>query len=142
LDFRRRARDDRGVTLIETMIAALIMVVGLLGLAQVLGTALQLHVLTRNVEEASRLASVKFEQLAKLNFATDAPVQISAASPDPLTTNVANYFDNPSTGFTRRWRVQTGPTANTRLVTVSMVPLGADQRMAKAVVLTSIIRQW
>ena len=124
------------------MIAALIMIVGLLGLAQVLGSALQLHVLTRNAEEASRLASVKFEQLTKLNFATDAAVQISAASPNPLTTNVANYFDNPSTGFTRRWRVEAGPTTTTRLVTVSMMPLSTDLRMTKTVVLTSIIRQW
>jgi hypothetical protein len=140
--FRERARDDRDTTLVETMIATLIMVIGLMALAQMLATALQLHTLTRNTEEASRLATVKFEHLAKLNFGTDAAVQITPASPDPLTTNIANHFDSPSPGFTRRWRVTAGPTADTRLVTVQMAPTSGNLRVIRPVVLTSIIRQW
>lgn len=130
------------MSLTETLIAALVMVIGLLGLAQLLGTAIQMHQLTRNTEEATRLATVKLEQLAKLTFATDPAVQVSPAVPDPLTTNVANYFDTPSAVYSRRWRVEAGPTATTRLVTVRVAPITGDRRLAKPVDLTSIIREW
>jgi hypothetical protein len=140
--FSSRLLRENGVTLAETLIAAAILVTGLLGIAQLMASSVQIHQLARNSEEASRLVTAKLEQLSKLDFATSAAVQITPSSPDSLSTNVANYFDSPTTGFTRRWRVQAGPIANTRLVTVRMLPLSRDLRLTKPLDVTSIIRRW
>ena len=42
----------------------------------------------------------------KLNLTTAPAVQVGGS----LTANVANYFDTPQDGTTRRWLVQAGPT--------------------------------
>jgi type II secretory pathway pseudopilin PulG len=130
------------VTLIEVMFAVIVLSVGLLAGAQLLAVSLQTHQLSRTTTDSARLASEKVEQLMKLDFALDPAIQISAVNPDPLNQNVAGYFDIPLPGFTRRWRVQAGPTANTRLVTVRLVPAPTDLRMARPVVLETIVRDW
>jgi len=137
----RLARAD-GVTLVETLIAATILVFGLLAIAQLLGVSIKQHQLARNNEEASRLAIAKIEDLQKLDFAADAAIQITPTSPNSLTTNVANYFDNPTPNFTRRWKVKAGPTANTRQVSVRMAPTTGDTSAAHVFTFTSIVRQW
>ena len=135
-------RGDAGVTLIEVMFAVIVLSVGLLAGAQLLSISLQTHQLSRTTTDSARLASEKVEQLMKLDFGADPAIQISAANPDPLNQNVAGYFDSPLPGFTRRWRVQAGPTANTRLVTVRLVPAPTDLRLARPVVIETIVRDW
>lgn len=137
-----RFRRSDGVTLVETLIAAAILVFGLLSIAQLLGASIRGHQLARSGEEASGLAIAKIEQLQKLNFATDAAVQITPVSPDSLDSNVTNYYDTPTTGFTRRWKVTAGPAANTRLVSVRLIPPSADRNITKSVSFTTIIRSW
>jgi hypothetical protein len=78
----------------------------------------------------------------KLNLATAPAVQITPASPDSLTTNVASHFDSPQTAITRRWRVQPGPSANTRVLTVRVINARARQHGAAQIDLSTIIRQW
>jgi hypothetical protein len=124
------------------MFAVIVLSVGLLAVAQLLAVSLQTHQLSRTTTDSARLAGEKIEQLMKLDFALDPAIQISAANPDPLNQNVAGYFDIPRPGFTRRWRVQAGPTANTRLVTVRLVPAPTDLRLAKPVVIETIVRDW
>jgi Tfp pilus assembly protein PilV len=135
-------RREGGFSLVETLIAAFILVFGMLSIAQLLTTSVRMHQLARNSEEGARLALAKFEQLSKLDFATAQAVQVTAASPDPLATDVAGHCDVPSTGFTRRWSVQAGPTATTRVVVVRLVPRSTDRRMTKPLDVTTIIRQW
>jgi len=137
-----RWRSAAGVSLVETLIAAVILVFGLLAIAQLLTVSIRGHQLARNWEEASRLAVAKIEQLEKLNFATDAAVQITPSSPNSLDNNVTNYFDNPTTGFTRRWKVLAGPTSNTRQVSVRLTPTTSDRNLAKVFSFTTIIRSW
>ena len=88
------------------------------------------------------MASVKLEELVKLNFTTHPAVQITPTAPNPLTTNVANYFDQPAGGFTRRWQISAGPTADTRRVTLRVIPPPAARPFAKEIEVTSILRQW
>ena len=140
---RSSIRSDTGVTLIEVLIATVILVVGLVGGAQLLALSIQMQQLAAETTDATRLASAKLEELMKLNFAADPAIQITPVGLDPLTQNVPNYFDVPVAGvYTRRWHVQAGPTATTRLVTVRLVPAQTDRRIAKEVDLTTVVRQW
>lgn len=135
------ASDDRGFSLAEVLISMVIMMVGLVAVAQLLAVSVQTHLLGRRTSEASLLATAKLEELAKLNHTTAAAIQISPTSPDPLTANVADYFDQ-SDGYTRRWQVTAGPAAGTRQVTVRVLPPENRQPWLKPVEVTTIVRQW
>lgn len=137
-----RYRRSDGVTLVETLIAAAILVFGLLAIAQLLGVSVRGHQLARNSEEAARLVVAKIEQLEKLDFAADAAIQITPGGTASLDNNVANYFDSPTTGFTRRWSVSAGPTAKTRVVTVRMTPSSGSRNITKPVTITTVVRSW
>lgn len=134
------ARDDRGFSLAEVLISMVIMMVGLVAVAQLLAVSVQTHLLGRRTSEASLLATTKLEDLSKLNHTTAAAIQISPNPPDTLAANVANYFDQVD-GYTRRWQVTAGP-ADTRRVTVRVLPPANRQPWLKTVEVTSIVRPW
>ncbi len=117
----------------------IVFLVGSLAVAQLLAVTTQMHLVSQNSTQATRLVQQKFDELMKLDFAADASVQISAAT--TLTANTANYFDNPGPTVTRRWSVQAGPTATTRLVTVRVIQ-GEGSMSERTVDLTTVIRQW
>jgi Tfp pilus assembly protein PilV len=123
------------------LIAMIIMMVGMVAVAQLLAVSVQTHLLGRRTSEASMLATAKLEELAKLNHATAPALQVTPVSPDPLANDVANYFDQ-SMGYTRRWQVAAGPAANTLLVTVRVLPPTNQQPWLKTVDVTTILRQW
>ena len=133
--------DDRGFSLAEVLVSMVIMMVGLVAVAQLLAVSVHTHLLGRRTSEASMLATSKIEELSKLNHAIAAAIQISPASPDPLAGNVPNYFDQ-SVGYTRRWHVTAGPTTDTRRVTVRVLPPANRQPWNKTVDVTTILRQW
>ncbi len=116
-----------------------VFLVGSVAVAQLLAVTARSHLVAQNSTQATRLAQQKFDELMKLDFAADASVQISAAN--TLTANTANYFDNPGPTVTRRWSVQVGPTATTRLVTVRVIE-GQGSMSQRTVDLTTVIRQW
>ena len=135
------AKGERGFTLVEVLISMVIMAVGLVAVAQLLAVSTQTHRIGRVTSESSILAAVKIEELAKLSLATHPSLQITPAVPDPLANNVANFFDQPAGGYTRRWQVAAGPTADTRRVTMRIIPPRAA-RPAKEVEVITILRQW
>ena len=117
---RRRHRSDAGFTLVEVMVATLVFLVGSVAVAQLMAVTARMHLVSQNSTEATRFVHQKFDELMKMDFAADADIQINAN--DTLAADTPNYFDNPVAGLvTRRWRVQAGPTANTRLVTVRVI---------------------
>jgi hypothetical protein len=122
--------------------ATAILTTGLVAVAQLLTVSLQMHRLGTTWTEGSRLATAKIEELMKLNLTTAPSMQISPVNPDPLGQNVANYFDVPVAGVTRRWRVQAGPTASTRTLTVRVVPRTRNPLTDRQIELTTIVRQW
>ena len=136
-----RSSSEAGFSLIEVLAAALIMTIGLLSLVQLLAVSSLMYADAQEASTTTQLAQAKLENLMKRDLSTDPAVQITPASPDSLTTNVANYFDTPQTQITRRWRVQAGPVANTRILAVRVLNTGARQYGAQ-VDLTTIIRQW
>ena len=120
------SRDECGFTLVETTIAMLVLLIGLVGVADLLAVAIRANSFSFNSGAATIAAQNKVEEFRRLTF--DNPqIQISATSPDPLTSNVANYNDT-SGNFIRRWSVAAGPTPDTRLVTLRVVPINPDPR--------------
>lgn len=133
---------ERGFSLIEVLIATVVFVTGSVALAGLLVVSVNKHQLGRNTVDATLLASTKIEELAKLNFGTAAAVQITPNGADSLGQNVAPYFDTPANGYTRRWQVAAGPNADTRVVTLRVIPPGADVRQFRLVEVTTILRSW
>ena len=138
---RRRQGDDTrgeaGFSLVETMIASLVLTVGLVGLLQLLAVATVMHSDARHATTATLLAQAKIDELMKKNLTTAAAVQVGG----DLDANVTNYFDTPESGVTRRWVVAAGPVANTRLLTVKVENKGG-RVYGREQQLTTIIRQW
>ena len=133
----RTLSDDAGFTLVEVLIATLVLVVGLVSVAQLLAVSVVMNSDARSATSATQQAQTKIDELMKASFTTPA-VQINAA--DTLSSNVANYFDTPAAGITRRWQVTAGP-SNTRKVTVRVLA-SRGRLYGNKVEMTTIIRQW
>jgi type IV pilus modification protein PilV len=137
---RRPGAHDEGFSLVEVLVAMLIMTMGLLAVAQMLAVALNAETQARNGTTAARLAQDKLDQLMKADFDTSPQIQVTPTGVDTLNANVLNYYDAPDTGITRRWLVQAGP-ATTRLLTVRvLVTRGIATR--RIVNLTTLVRRW
>ena len=132
---------EQGFSLIETLIAMLLLTVGLVSMAQLMAMTTMRHHDAREVSTAIELAQAKLEELMARNLTTAPADLISPDPPDTLTTDISGYFDRPATGILRRWRVKAGPVAHTRLLTVRVVDMRAHQYGA-TIDLTTIIRQW
>lgn len=137
----RRSRGEGGFTLIEVLIAMVVVTIGLVSMAQLMAVTTIMHSDARQTSMATQLGLAKLDELMKLNLATAAAVQLTPVSPDSLAANVTNYFDQPNTAITRRWKVAAGPTADTRTVTVRVINPRARQYGSK-LEFTTIIRQW
>jgi type II secretory pathway pseudopilin PulG len=139
--FRRR-KGERGFTLVEALVSTMLLTGGMVAVAQLLVISLSMHHLGRRQSEASAMATAKIEELMKLNFNTAAAIAVTPTSPDSLSENVANYFDTTAAGYTRRWKVEAGPVADTRRVTVRVVPPRIDFNQFRTVEVVTIIRRW
>ena len=134
---------ERGMSLVEVTIAALVLVVGLVSVAQLLAVTAFAEGMARNGALATRLGQGKLDDLMKANLDTNPQVQVTPGGVDSLAANVANYFDVDTAvppRWTRRWRVQAGPAA-TRVVTVRTI-VGQASRFRRTVDLTTLIRRW
>ena len=134
-------RMESGLSLVEALVAMVVITLGLVSMAQLMAITAMRHHDAREVALATELGQAKLEELMKLNLATAPALRTTPTSPDTLSTDVAGYFDTPETGVTRRWRVQAGPVSNTRLVTVRVINVRARQ-YGSTFDLTTIIRQW
>ena len=134
------ARNERGFSIAEALIATVVLTIGLVALAELLAVSVRMHMLGRGTTTATRLAQDKFEQMMKMNFTTNPQIQVNGA--DTLSADVANYFDAPAPGFTRRWQVTAGPVPRLRLVTVRVIPAVTDRRSSAVVNLTMLVRRW
>ena len=145
--------NDRGFTLIEVLIAMIVLTVALVSLAELMAITLRMQMLGRNQTAAIRLAQDKVDELMNQNFNTSPSVAIGGS----LTADVANHFDAPSPLYKRRWVVAAGPAdpdvvaaaalvppqaVLPRLLTVRIIPLVTDNRSSTATEITTVIRCW
>jgi len=152
--------DERGFTLVETLVAMVILTIGLVSLAELMAVSLRLQQLGRNETEAVRLAQDKVDELMMLTFGPPGPgvEDIRIVIGGSLTANVANHFDTQAgpdgalgtaddlaqlAGYTRRWVVAAGPDAdpNLRQVTIHVIPTLEDRRTTVPYELITIIRR-
>lgn len=132
----RSVREERGFTLIEVMICTLILATGMLGIAGLLAVATQMQIGAREAARSMRLAQEKVDQLMKLDFDTSEAVAVGGS----LTENSEDHFEEPVSGVTVRWAVAAGPVDDTRVLTVRVVNLRAQQY--RETDMTTIIREW
>ena len=131
---------ERGFTLVEVLVATVILVIGLVAMAELMAITLRMQMLGKNETAAVRLIQSKMDELVAVNFTgTDAA---SVAVGGSLTADVGSYNDTPAgSGFKRRWQIAAiaGET-NVRTLTVTVIPAVNDRRTNAQVQLSTIIR--
>ena len=128
---------EAGFSLVETMVASLVLTIGLVGMAQLLAVATIMHSDARHATNGTMLAQAKLDELMKADFSLNSTVAIGGS----ISSNLAPYFDQPESGVTRRWRVTDGPATGTRLVEVTVVDKGG-RLYGGSQTLTTVIRDW
>ena len=131
----RRSKSEGGFTLVEVLVCTFILTIGMVSIAGLLAVTLQAQQGARESARSTRLAQEKVDELMKMNF-TAADVSVGGN----LDANVANHNETPIPGVTLRWVVAAGPTDDTRVVTVRVTNMRAQQQ--RRADLTTIIRQW
>ena len=128
--------EERGFTLVEVMICTLILTTGMLAIAGLLGVSTQMQIGAREAARSMRLAQEKVDQLMKLDFDTADEIAVGGS----LTENSENHFEEPLGGITVRWAVAAGPVEDTRVVTIRVVNLRAQQY--RETDMATIVREW
>jgi prepilin-type N-terminal cleavage/methylation domain-containing protein len=142
--------NERGFTLIEVLVAMVILTIALVSMAELMAITLRMQQLGRNQTAAIRLAQDKIDELMNQNY-TDVRLAIGGS----LTADQTNHFDVPqdedgnSLGYTRRWTVAAGPVdpaavgnGATRVLTVRIIPMLNNTRTAPPTDITTLIRCW
>lgn len=141
---RRTARTSRrGFTVIELMVAVMIISVGLLGMGSVMGSSTRLQTLALSRAEMTTAAENKVEELRVFGMTrSDSPLRVAIAVGGSLTAPVAGYSDSTQAlsgrWYVRRWQIQTG-VAGTRQLTVRVVPRGALRDVANSLDFSSLL---
>jgi prepilin-type N-terminal cleavage/methylation domain-containing protein len=86
---RRKRNSNAGFSLIEVMVAILVLTIGLVGTAALMSTTVSSTAKSHIMSTAALLASEKLEDLGRFDK-LDTPVQAGGS----LTANTVGYFDN------------------------------------------------
>ncbi|HXG85498.1 MAG TPA: prepilin-type N-terminal cleavage/methylation domain-containing protein [Pyrinomonadaceae bacterium] len=104
-------KNTNGFTLIECVIAMVLVVTGFMAIFSLLTICLRTEVISRELTTGNSLARLKIEELKNL----------PRPSGGSLTNDVTNYFDQPNSRYTRRWQISTD-SMGTQTVVVIMTP--------------------
>ncbi len=116
-------RCERGSTLVETLVALVILGVGVLPLIGLMGAGYRYQGQARLDVQMATLAEAKVEELIAI-AGTDLPDTTALTPGGSVEQDVAGHWDavqSEDKTFTRRWRVELGP-AGTRDVTLRVLP--------------------
>jgi type II secretory pathway pseudopilin PulG len=140
--WRAEAGADEGFSLLEVLVAATMLTVGLTALAQLFAMSTRTNSSAKTMTYATLLAQQKMEQLRSLAWATDITVApesatggtgLSPSPPDALRRNTLGYVDYvhgagavlgtgavPPAGtvYIRRWSIAQADAANTVVLQV------------------------
>lgn len=138
-----RARPRRGFTLVELILAIILLSLGMLATATMLVSSMRLQRLSGSRGELTALAEAKLEELRGYGqtLATD-PLRANLALGGSLTANVASYADSV-TGmnnvvYYRRWLITNG-IAGARQVQLRVVPRTQQEYHASRIDITSTV---
>jgi uncharacterized protein (TIGR02598 family) len=139
-------RDERGFTLVEVLIAMVILTTALVALAEMMAITLRMQMQGRNETAAVRLVQAKIDELVALDFYPTANPLVAVGG--SLTSDVTGYNDTPEAGYHRRWQVAAvacalecvGTQPRVRKLTVKVTPDVNDRRTNAEVQLTTFIR--
>lgn len=125
-----------GFTLIELMVAIMIIGVGVLGMGSVMASSAQLQSIAISRAEMTTAAENKVEELRVFgSTASTSPLRAAIAVGGSVAGSVAGYSDSTQSlsgrWYHRRWQIANG-VAGTRQLTMRVVPAG---------LLRSVVRQ-
>jgi Tfp pilus assembly protein PilV len=127
LQLRLNRRGTRGFTIIEVLVAAVILIVGLVSVAGLLGSTLGGTARSGYMNQASTLATEKLEDLNRYPTADPTVSSGGSLTSDNVTNNVP-YFDevffSPSQGAMQETVGSLDASGNTQYQTVSYSPNG------------------
>ena len=129
-------RGEAGFSLVETMVASLVLTIGLVGLAQLLAVATVMHSDARQATTSTVLAQAKMDELMKSGTLSLSSVQLGS-----IASNMGGFYDEPEPGITRRWQVNDGPVDNTWILQVTVENKGG-RMYGGTETLTTVIREW
>jgi prepilin-type N-terminal cleavage/methylation domain-containing protein len=131
---------ERGFTLIEVLIAMVILTVALVSMAELMAITLRMQMMGRNETIAVRLVQAKIDELVALDFEGVASGPLVAVG-GGLEADVAGYNDDPDPDFHRRWQiVAIAGQTRIRTLTVRVTPEAIDRRTNAPIEFTTIIR--
>lgn len=121
---------EKGLSLIECLIAMVVTMVGLLAVFQLVAVSVQTETFSYRSIEANNLASNKIEEL-KLGTLTNG---------GSLTSNTTGYSDTSNQNYIVRWQISDGSVGvGTKNIIVEVVPKNSGIKYAK-VRLETLIR--
>jgi prepilin-type N-terminal cleavage/methylation domain-containing protein len=103
--------EQSGFTLIECVIAIVLILVGLLAVFSLVVYSVKTQSMSRDLVTANSLARQKIEELKNA----------TRTAGGSLTANINGYYDNPSSSFIRRWQISSD-SVGTQTVSVTVVP--------------------
>ena len=118
-------REQSGFTLIECVIAIVLILVGLLAVYSLVVYSVQTQMMSTNLVTANSLARQKVEELKNA----------ARSAGGSLTANTTNYFDTPSSNFIRRWQIS-DDSVGTQTISVTVVP-SASKTLQPQVLITT-----
>jgi type IV pilus assembly protein PilV len=120
-------RNQTGFTLIECVIAIVLILVGLLSVYSLVVYSVQTHKMSSELVQANSLARQKIEELRNT----------ARAAGGSLTGNTTNYFDTPLNSYTRRWQI-TNDSIGTQTVSVTVLPSSSKMLQAQVLITTKM----
>jgi prepilin-type N-terminal cleavage/methylation domain-containing protein len=128
--------DARGFSLLETMIAMLIMLMILLSVAQLFGMSVAVNKAADDITQVTSLAAEMMEQLKFRGYD-------GLTAGGSLATNASGFFDEPSVDFdaaaeyTRRWQITDN--GDHMQIQIRVIAASQIQGTTKETTVTSIV---
>ena len=124
----RAMQNDAGFTIIEVVIAISILAVGLLGVAAMQTSAIQVNSAAGRMTTRINWAQDKMEELKAMPFSD--PWLEAAGNPTGVDSAGNTHEQTTSDGYTVRWDVDEGePVLNTKRIVVTVTGKGKTSRL-------------
>jgi len=124
----RAMQNDAGFTLIEVVIAISILAVGLLGVAAMQTSAIQVNSAAGQMTTRMNWAQDKMEELKALAFSD--PWLEAAGTPPGVDSAGNSHEQTTSDGYTVRWDIADNtPVPNTKRIVVTITGKGKTSRL-------------